>query len=131
MIGEETVERPRPRKIKAAGSKKGGGGATWDTIPTKEVDETLLCGAANGDRVRVKSMFALVGGPPPLYASDGLATCWAYHSQGGCSSNCDRKWDHCPSAAEDLGYRREYAGRIWAKLWRERPEARSDDKVIQ
>ena len=35
---------------------------------------------------------------------------------GGCSSNCDRKWDHCPSAAEDLGPRREYAARIRAKL---------------
>ena len=52
-------------------------------ILSKEVDNTLLCGAANGDRVRVKSMFALVGGPPPLRASYGLATCWAYQSQGG------------------------------------------------
>ena len=112
MIGEETVERPCRWKIKAAGSKTGGGGGTWDPIPTKEVDKTLLCGAANGDRVRVKSMFALVGGPPPLRASDDLATCWAYHSQGGCSSNCDRKCDHCPSAAEDLGPRHEYSGRI-------------------
>ena len=73
LIGEETVERPRRGKIKAAGIKTGGGGETWDPIPTKEVDETLLCGAANGDRFRVKSMFALVGGPPPLRASDGLA----------------------------------------------------------
>ena len=32
------------------------------------------------------------------------------------SSNCNRKWDHCPSAAEDIGPRREYAGRIWAKI---------------
>ena len=116
MIGEETVERPRSGKIKAEGIKTGGGGGTWDPIPTKEVDETLLCGAANEDRVRVKSMFALVGGPPPLRASYGLATLWDYHLQGGCSSNCERKWDHCPSAAEDLGPRREYAGRIWAKL---------------
>ena len=116
MIGEETVERPRRGKTKVAGSNTGGGGGTWDPIPTKEVDEILLCGAANGDRVRVKFMFALVGGPPPLRASDGLATCWAYLSQGGCSSNCNRKWDHCPSAAEDLGPRREYAGRIRAKL---------------
>ena len=38
-------------------------------------------------------MFTLVGGPPPLRASDGLETFWAYHSQGGCSSNCDRKWE--------------------------------------
>ena len=106
LIGEETVERPRRGKIKAAGSKTGGGGGTWEPIPTKEVDKILLCGAANGDRVRVKSMFALVSGPPPLRAPNGLATCWAYHSQGGCSSNCDRKWDHCPSAAEDLGTRR-------------------------
>ena len=84
--------------------KTGGGGGTWYPIPAKEVDETLLCGAANRDRVRVKSMFALVGGPSPLRASDGLEICWAYHSQGGgCISNCDRKWDHCPSAAEDLG----------------------------
>ena len=102
LIGEETVERPRCRKIKAAGSKTGGGGGTWEPIPTKEVDNTLLCGAANGDRVRVKSMFALVGGPPPLRTSGGLEIFWAYHSQGGCSSNCNRKWDHCPSAAEDL-----------------------------
>ena len=116
MIGEETVERPRCRKIKATGINPGGGGGTWDPIPTKEIDETLLCGAANGDRVRVKSMFSLVGGPPPLRASDGLVTCWAYHSQGGCSSNCDRKWDHYPSAEEDLGPRREYAGRIRDKL---------------
>ena len=83
LLGEETVERPHRKKIKAAGIKTGGGGGTWDPIPTKEVDKTLLCRAANGDRVRVKSMFALVGGPPPLRASDGLATCWAYHSQGG------------------------------------------------
>ena len=79
LIGEEAVERPRRGNIKAVGSKKGGGGGTWDPIPTNEVDETLLCGAANGYRVRVKSMFALVGGPPPLHASDGLTTCWAYH----------------------------------------------------
>ena len=79
MIGEETGEKPRRGKLKAAGIKTGGGGGTWDPIHTKEVDETLLCGAANGDRVRVKSMFALVGGPPPLRASVGLATCWAYH----------------------------------------------------
>ena len=83
MIGEETVERPRSEKIKAAGIKTGGGGGTWDPIPTKEVDKTLLYRAANGDRVRVKSMFVLVGGPPPLRASDGLENCWAYHSQGG------------------------------------------------
>ena len=114
MKGEETGEKPR--RGKQAGSKTGGGEGTWDPIPVKEVDETLLCGAANGDRVRVKKMFTLVGGPPPLRASDGLATCWAYHSQGGCSSNCDCKWDHCPSAAEDLGPRREYAKRIQAKL---------------
>ena len=83
LIGEETVERPRSGKIKAEGIKTGGGGGTWDPIPTKEVDKTLLCGAANGYRVRVKSMFALIGGPPPLRTSDGLETCWAYHSQGG------------------------------------------------
>ena len=74
LIGEETVERIRRGKVKVAGSKTGGEGGTWDPIPTKEVDNTLLCGAANGDRVRVKSMFALVGGPPPLRVSDGLAT---------------------------------------------------------
>ena len=67
------------------GIKTGGGGGTWDPIPTKEVDKTLLCGAANGYIVRFKSMFALVGGPPPLRASDGLETFWAYHSQGVCS----------------------------------------------
>ena len=116
MIGEETVERPCCRKTKVAGSKTRVGGGTWDPIPTKEVDETLICRAANGDIVRVKSMFDLVGGPPPLRASDGIATFWAYHSQEGCSSNCDRKWYHCPSAVEDLGPRREYAGRIRAKL---------------
>ena len=117
LIGEETVENPRHGKIKlTAGSKTGGGGGTWKPIPSREVDVTLLCRAANGDRVGVKSMFALVGGPPPLRALDGMATCWAYHSQGGCSSNCDRKWDHCPSAAEDIGPRRAYAGRIRAKL---------------
>ena len=77
LKGEETGENTR--RGKQAGSKTGGGGGTQDPIPTKEVDKTLLCGAANGDRVRVKSMFALVGGPPPLCASDGLATCWAYH----------------------------------------------------
>ena len=54
--------------------------------------------------------------PPPFRASDGLATCWAYQSQGGCSLNCDHKWDHCPSAAEDIGPRQEYAGRIRVKL---------------
>ena len=77
---------------------------------------THLCGAANGDCVRVKRMFALVGGPPPLRALDGLETFWAYHSQGECSSNCDRKWYHCPSSAEDIGLRQEYAGRLWVKL---------------
>ena len=72
MKGEDTGEKPHHGK--QAGGKSGGGEGTWDHIPAKEVDETLLCGAANGDRVRVKSMFALVGGPPPLRASDGLAT---------------------------------------------------------
>ena len=74
LIGEETVERPRSGKIKAAGSKTGLGGGTLEPIPTKEVDDTLLCGAENGDRVRVNSMFALVGGTSPLRTSDGLAT---------------------------------------------------------
>ena len=79
------------------------GGGTWDPIPNNEVDKTLLCGAANGDIVRVMSMFALFGGPPPLRTPDGLATCWAYRSQGGYSSNCDCKWDHYTSPEEDLG----------------------------
>ena len=83
MIVEETVERPRRGKIKAAGIKTGEGGGTRDPITTKEVDETLFCGAANGDRVRAKTMFTLVSGPPPLRVLDGLATCWAYHSQRG------------------------------------------------
>ena len=84
MIGEETIEKPRRGKSKTtAGIKTGGRGGTWELIPSREVDDTLLWGAANGDRVWVKSMFALVGGPPPLRLSDGLATCWAYHLQGG------------------------------------------------
>ena len=117
MIGEETVEKPCRGKSKSeAGSKTGGGGGTWEPIPSREVDNNLLYGSANGDRVQVKSMFSLVGGPPPFRASDGLATCWAYHLQGGFSSNCDRKWDRCPSVAEDIGPRREYEGRIQAKL---------------
>ena len=100
---EETVEKPRRGKNKtAAGIKTEGGGGTWEPIPSREVDETLLCGASNGDRVRVKSMFALVGGPLPLGASDGLSTCWAYHLHRGRSSNSDRKWDHYPSVAEDI-----------------------------
>ena len=103
LIGEETGEKSRCGKQNAGGIKTGGGGGTWDPIPTKEVDETLLCRAANGGRVRFKGMFALVGGPPPLRVSDGLTTCWAYHLHGGFSSNYDRKWDHCPSTAEDLG----------------------------
>ena len=49
MKGEETGEKPR--RGKQAGGKAGGGEGTWDPIPAKEVDETLLCGAANGDRV--------------------------------------------------------------------------------
>ena len=115
--GEDTVEKTRRGKSKTtAGNKTGGRGRTREHVPSREIDKTLLCGAANGDRVRVKSMFTLVGGPLPLRASDGLATCWAYHLQGKCSLNCDRKWDHCPSAAEDIGPRREYAGRIRAKL---------------
>ena len=90
--GEETVEKPRSGKGKtAAGIKTGGGVGIWEPIPSREVDETLLCRALNRDQVRVKSMFALVGGPSPLCVLDGLATCWAYHSQGGYSSNCDRK----------------------------------------
>ena len=113
-----------------AGSKTGGGRGTWEPILSREVDDTLLCGAANGDRVRLNSMFALVGGPPPLRASDALANCWDYHLQGGCSSNCDRKWDHCPSAAEDIGPRREYTGRIRAKLRQDGAKAGSD-KVRQ
>ena len=117
MSGKETVEKPwRGESKTTAGIKTGGGGWTWEPIPSREVDKTLICGAANGERVRVKSMFALVGSPPPLRASDGMGTCWAYHLQGGCSSNCDRKWDHCPSAAEDIGLRREYAEWIRAKL---------------
>ena len=72
------MEKPRRGEIKtAAGIKTEGGGGTWEPIPSREVDETLLCGASNGDHVRVKIMFALVGGPPPLRASYGLATCWA------------------------------------------------------
>ena len=115
--GEDTVEKTRRGKSKTtAGNKTGGRGRTREHVPSREIDKTLLCGAANGDRVRVKSMFTLVGGPLPLRASDGLATCWDYHFQGGCSSKCDRKWDHCPSAAEYLGPRREYAKRIQAKL---------------
>ena len=39
LLGEETVERPRFRKIKAAGSKTGGGGGTWEPIRTNEVDD--------------------------------------------------------------------------------------------
>ena len=62
--GEDTGENPRRRK--QAGGKAGGGEGTWDPIPAKEVDETLFCGAVNGDRVRVKKMFTIVSGPPPL-----------------------------------------------------------------
>ena len=117
LIGEETVEKPCRGKIKSTGgSKTGRGGGTWEPIPSKEVDDTLLCGAANGDRVRVNSMLTLLGVPPPLRASDGLETCWDYHSQGGCSSNCDRKWYHCLSAAEDIGPRQEYTEQNRAKL---------------
>ena len=84
LMGEEMVVNPRRGKSKTtAGIKTGGGGGTWEPIPSREVDDTLLCGAANGDRVWVKIMFALVGGPPLLRTADGLATCWAYHSQGG------------------------------------------------
>ena len=85
LIGEETVEMPCRGKIKAAGSKTGVRGGTWEPIPTKEVDDILLCGTENGDRVRIKSIFTLVVGPPPLRASDGLETFWAYHSQWGYS----------------------------------------------
>ena len=49
MKGEETGENPR--RGKQAGGKAGGGEGTWDPIPAKEVDKTLLCGAVNGDRV--------------------------------------------------------------------------------
>ena len=78
MIGEETVEKPRRGKSETkVGIKTGGGGRTWEPIPSREVDDTLLCRAANGDRVRVKSMFALVGGPPTLRTLDGLVTSWA------------------------------------------------------
>ena len=65
-IREETVERPWRGKSKTtAGIKTGGGGGTWEPIPYREVDETLLCGAANRDRVRVKIMFALVSSHLP------------------------------------------------------------------
>ena len=86
------------------------------SVPQRSMSSTSLVEMGDRGRVRVKSIFALVGGPPPLRASDGLATCWAYHSQGGCSSNCDHKWDHCPSAAEDLGPQQEYTNRIQANL---------------
>ena len=77
---EEMVEKPRHQKNKTpAGEKTGGGGGTWDPIPSREADETLLYGAAKGDRVRVKCMFALVGDPLPLRALDGLEIFWAYH----------------------------------------------------
>ena len=70
------MEKPRRGEIKTtAGNKIGGGGGTWEPIPSREVDETLLCGAANEDLVRVNSMLALVGGPPSLRALDGLGTC--------------------------------------------------------
>ena len=79
MIREETVEKPRRGKSKmTAGIKIGGGGGTWEYIPSREVDNTLLCRTENKDRVRVKSMFALVGGPPPLRMLDGLSNFWAY-----------------------------------------------------
>ena len=75
LIGEETVEKPRRGKIKStAGVKTVGGGGTWESILSREVDGTLLCGAEKEDRVRVKIIFALVGVPPLLRASDGLAT---------------------------------------------------------
>ena len=51
MKGEETGEKTH--HVKQAGGKARGGEGTWDPIPAKEVDETLLCGATNGDRVRV------------------------------------------------------------------------------
>ena len=82
-------------------------------IATKEVDKTLLCRAANGDIFRVKSMFDLVGVPPPLCALDGLATCWAYHSQGGAVQTATasgttvpprrRTWDLCENTQGRFG----------------------------
>ena len=49
LIWEETVESPRHGKIKAAGSKTGGGGGTGDPIPTKEVEKnTTLRGSEWG-----------------------------------------------------------------------------------
>ena len=86
--GEDTVEKLQRRKSKmTAGIKTGRGGGISEPILSRELDETLLCEAENGDCIRVKSMFSLVGGPPPLRTLDGLATFWAYHLQGGCSSN--------------------------------------------
>ena len=57
MKEEEIGEKPR--RGKQAGGKAGGEEGKWDPIPTKEVDETLLCGAANGDRIRVKKILHL------------------------------------------------------------------------
>ena len=48
MKGSEAGEKPCHGK--QAGIKTGEGEGTWDPIPVKEVDKTLLCGAANGDR---------------------------------------------------------------------------------
>ena len=112
----QSTRRTKKKPGTPAGQPTGGGAGMWNPAPAGEVDETLCCKAANGDKVRVRQMFSLVGGPPPLRVSDGLATCWAYHSQGGCSSNCDRAFDHCPSSAEDIGPRREYAARVRSKL---------------
>ena len=52
--GEEMVEKPRRRKNKTpAVEKTGGGRGTWDPIPSREVDETLLCGSTYRARIRV------------------------------------------------------------------------------
>ena len=83
------MEKPQRGKIKTTARIKSGEGGTWEPIPSREVDNTLLCRTANKYRVRVKSMFALVGGPPPLRTLDGLSNFWDYQSQGGCSLNYD------------------------------------------
>ena len=58
--------------------------------------------SADGSKIRVREMMRIAGCPPPQRTLDGKDSCWAYHSQGGCSTLCHWKYDHGPSSPEDL-----------------------------
>ena len=87
-----------------AGPKKKG----WNKYPEPGPDPLLLVNGQDGKTIRVKAMIAAAGEMPPA-RHDGLETCWAFHSHGGCSAGCDRAHDHTLSDPRDYQGRVAYA----------------------